>query len=250
MGLVSKQPEEDEEDGPEILITGFGDLDDGDDEEVLFELDDWSEAARSALDARLHLLEAPHAWEETTLVVAPADAGWVERIIEQVEEERAVALDPDTEQIGYDLAEWDQDARQRLLHSLDDEAIAYALDGEELLVHEIDEQRVDELVDAILEPDAPPAAGGEARTEVMGELFVAADRLVHDPADGAGRRAVADGAQEAATHAPPYGMDKGWWSGVGTRCAELARLLESPTADEDRIVEQATALRDVLRPYV
>ena len=250
MGLVSKQPEEDDEQGPEFLITGFGDLEGGGRDEVELDLSDWGDAARHALDERLHLLQAPHAWNGSWLVVAEDDVAWVERIIEQVEDERSVQLDPDVDQVAYDLTGWEEATRERLLDGLQDEAIAYGMDGDELVVHEIDEQRVDELVDAILQPDAPPPAGGEARTEVMGELFVAMDRLVHDADDAAGRKAVVEGAQEASTHAPPYGMDKVWWQGVGERCAELADLLQSPSRDDDRVVEQATVLRDLLRPYV
>ena len=250
MGLLSKQPEEDDERGPEVKITGFGDLDEPDRDQVELDFEDWSEPARAALDERLHLLEAPHHWEGATLVVAEADAPWIERIVEQVEDERAVELDPDVEQIGYDLSEWDVDNRDRLVHALEDEAIAYGFDDDELIVHEIDEQRVDELIDEIVAPGEPPAAGGEARTEVMGELFVAADRLVHDPRDGEGRQAIRAGAEEAATHAPPYGMDKAWWQGVGERCTALAALFDGPAADDDHTVEAATALREVLRPYV
>jgi hypothetical protein len=251
MGLVSKEPEDEgEEEAREVLITGFGQLDDAGVDEIELDLADWSEPARAALDERLHLLEAPHEWNGTWLVVPEDSADWVERIIDQVEEERSVELDPEVEQIAYDLAGWDDGNRALLLHALEDEAIAFALEDDELIVHEIDEQRVDELVDAIVEPDAPPSGGGEARTEVMGELFVAADRLVHDPRDTAGQRAVRDGAQEATTHAPPYGMDKGWWESLGAQCAALVALFDAPSTDEDPIVEAATALRDVLRPYV
>ena len=92
-------------------------------------------------------------------------------------------------------------------------------------MQEIDEVRVDEAIDAILEPDAAPVPGGEARTEVMGELFVAADRLIHDPSDPEGRQAIEAGADEAATHAPPYGMDRAWWTGLGDQLRAFSSLL-------------------------
>jgi hypothetical protein len=251
MGLLSKQPEDDDEqEDREVRITGFGGLEDTGQDEVELDLADWSEPARAALDERLHLLEAPHRWNGQWLAVPEDAADWIERIIDQVEDERSVELDPDADQIGYDLAEWDEGNRSLLLHSLADEAIAYGLEDDELIVHEIDEQRVDELIDAIVAPDAAPSEGGEARTEVMGELFVAADRLVHDPRDPDGQRTVREGAQEAATHAPPYGMDKQWWTDLGARCAALVALFEAPSTDEEPIVEAAAELRDALRPYV
>lgn len=253
MGLVSKEPEDDEEQENEerhVLITGFGALDGAAPDEVRIDLGSWSEAARAALDERLHLLEAPHGWDATTLVVDATNESWMHRVMEQVQEGRTVALDEDSDQIAYDLTEWDDQNRTLLLNGLQDQGIAHEIDGDDLVVQEIDEQRVDELVDAILEPDAPPAPGGEARAELMGELFVAADELTHDPRDTSAAGVVHTGAVEVAEHAPPYGVEKPWWHGIGTRCESLARLLESPSLDEDVVVEQATALRDALRPYV
>ena len=57
-------------------------------------------------------LGAPHTWEGTTLVVAEEDEAWVERIMDQVDEELATAPDEaeDEEQVAYDLSEWDDDA--------------------------------------------------------------------------------------------------------------------------------------------
>jgi hypothetical protein len=253
MGLVSKQPEDDEEqenDERHVLITGFGALDGAGPEEARFDLTSWSDPARAALDERLHLLEAPHGWDDATLVVEATNASWMERVIEQVQEERTVALDADADQIAYDLAEWDDQNRSLLLNGLQDQGIAHQIEDDELVVQETDEARVDELIDAILEPDASAAPGGEARAELMGELFVAADELTHDPRDASAAGAIRTGTAEVTEHAPPYGVETPWWHGIGTRCESLVRLLDSPSVDDDVVVEQATALRDALRPYV
>jgi hypothetical protein len=263
MGLVSKQGQEDD-DGElgEIRITGFGALDDEEPDAVLIDLATWGPSARAALDERFHLLEAPHAWDGSTLVVPEPSLAWIQRVIEQVEDERTMALDEDDEQIAYDLAGWDDQHRAALEARLRDDLIPFDIADDELVVLEIDEVRVDEAIDAILEPDGPAAdpfaapggsTGGEARTEIMGELFVAADRLVHDPDDGEGRRTIAEGAAEALTHAPPYGMDRTWWKELGDRLDAFVRLLDGgvPAEFQDNAVTQAaTALRDDLRPYV
>jgi hypothetical protein len=247
MGVVQERSEDDE---PEVRITGFGGLDVGDKEDLVFELADLSEATRQALRERLELLAVPHHWEGLSLVVSPDDEAWVSRIIEQVEDEAAVSLDPDADQIGYDLAEWDDQNREMLLAALEDETIAYGIDGDELIVHEIDEARVDELVDAIVAPDAPPSGAGEAPVELMGELFVAADRLVHDPEDDEGRLLLIAGAERALASGPPYGMDKAWWEATATQSDALVELLAAERPDFDAAIEAATALRDRLRPYV
>jgi hypothetical protein len=181
-------------------------------------------------------------------------AAWIQRIIEQVSDERAIELDADDDQIGYDLTGWD-DANVGLLRDrLEEQEIPYALDDDgELVVLEIDEARVDEVIDAILEPDAPPAAGGEARSELLGDLFVAADRLTHDPSDPEGRAGITSGAAETADHAPPYGIEKAWWRDLGDRLDAFARLIGGgvPVEEEDRAIgDAATELRDHLRSYV
>ena len=126
------------------------------------------------------------------------------------------------------------------------------MDGDELFVHEIDEARVDEMIDAIVRPEADADAGRRPGwcPEVMGDLFVAADRLVHDPADHEGTLVLIAAIRQAAASAVPYGMDKVWWDGVLGQADALVGLLDSPSPDEDAVVETATELRDGLRPYV
>jgi hypothetical protein len=250
MGLVSKQPD-DEESLEHVTITGFGPLDDEHPDEVRIDLTSWSESARGALDERMHLLQAPHGWDDATLVIEDRNEAWIRRIIEQVGDDRAIALEGDQEQIAYDLSGWDELSRAELRNRLQDDMIPYGIDGDELVVQEIDELRVDEAIDSVLEPDAAPATGGEARTEVMGELFVAADRLIHDPSDPEGRRAIEAGAEEAGSHAPPYGMDRAWWKGLGDQLRAFSSLLAVSAHDTDQaVVAAATALRDELRHYV
>lgn len=251
MGLLSERSEDDEERG-DISIAGLESLDGGPDE-IVYELDDWSDRDRAVLRERLETLGVPHTWEGLTLVVAATDDAWVERIMDQVEDDLSVSLDPDLPQIAYDLSGWDVDNRERLFSVLGDEAVPFGVDADELFVHEIDEARVDEVIDAIVSPptegeDPPPAT--ETAPQVMGDLFVAADRLVHDPADHEGTLSLIDAIRAAGAGAPPYGMDKVWWEGVLGNADELVVLLDSPSPDEEAIIERATTLRDGLRPYV
>lgn len=252
MGLVSKRDEGDEERG-DISIAGLDGLDDGP-EDTVYELDEWTDRARDVLRERMETLGVPHRWEDrTTLVIAATDEAWVERVMDQVEDDLSLALDPDLPQVAYDLTEWDTDNRERLFDQLEEEAVPYGIDGEELFVHEIDEQRVDELIETIVRPDAA-AEDGEAHPgadeEVMGELFVAADRLVHDPSDHEGSSSLTAAISHAGAAPVPYGMDKVWWDGVVGRAGELATRLEGMDPDEDATIAAATELRDSLRPYV
>src|SRR5688572_20665721 len=137
MGVWTPRGNEDDE--PEgVQLSGLEHLEGptGDDgEEITFELDEWSEADRALLADRLTTLGAPHSWEGTTLVVADEDEAWVERIMDQVDEELATADaagdDDDDESVAYDLAEWDDDSCVALLEALSADTIPYALDGNE-----------------------------------------------------------------------------------------------------------------------
>jgi hypothetical protein len=251
MGLVSKRPEDEQEDqdGSEIRITGFGDLDTDGPTPIGLDLATWGETGRTALDERLHLLEAPHAWNGEVLIIDEADAAWIARIVEQVEDERSLALDPEADQIAYDLTGWDEQNLSLLVHGLQDQAVPFGMEAEELIIHEADEQKVDDLVDTILEPDGADVALDDARAEMMGELFVIADRLVHDPLEKDARHDLTAMAAEAVASAPPYGVEKAWWKGIGEQCTGLATMFLGPT-EEDTVVEAATALRDALRPNV
>ena len=82
------------------------------------------------------------------------------------------------------------------------------------------------------------------------DLFVAADRLVHDPIDHEGTLSLVDALRLAYAMGSPYGMDKVWWDGVVGHADRLVILLDTPSPDEDAVIAEATALRDALRPYV
>lgn len=249
MGLLSERSEDDEERG-EISIAGLDGLDGGKPDETVYELDEWSDRDRSVLRDRLEGLAVPHKWEGESLVVAAADEAWVERIMDQVEDDLSVSLDPDVEQVAYDLSAWSADDREQLFSVLDDEAVPYGIDGEELFVHAIDEERVDEVVAAIVQPGEEHVDGPAATADVMGDLFVAADRLVHDPTDHEGTLALIDAIRVAGAAPPPYGMDKVWWDSVIGHADQLIVLLDTPTPDDESITTEATVLRDALRPYV
>jgi len=250
MGLLTPQGEDDEEQG-DVSIAGLDDLDGRDDDEITFELDEWSDGDRRMLQDRLDTLGAPHQWEGTTLVIAAVDEAWVERIMDQVDEDLATAQeDADDEQVAYDLTDWDDDSCLRLLDALAADTIPYGLDGDELMVAASDEKRVDEIVAAITTPGATLTVGGPASFEAMSELFVAADQLVHDPDDKDGTASLVRGARAAAGASAPYGLEPAWWDGVVARAGALADLVESHLADGDQVVDLATSLRDELRPYI
>jgi len=255
MGVWTPRGDEDDEPG-ELQLSGMERLDGpaGDDgDEITFELDEWGAEDRALLAERLVTLGVPHSWEDTTLVIAVTDEAWVERIMDQVDEELSATpedQDEEDEQVVYDLSEWDDESCVRLLDALSADTIPYGLDGDEMTIGAVDEKRVDEIVAALTTPGAVLTVGGPASFEAMSELFVAADELSNDPDDKGATRAIVAGARAAAGASAPFGTDPGWWDGVVARAGALADLVETPNADSDHIVELASAVRSELRPYI
>lgn len=241
-------------DAPPLTPEEVGD-EDGD--QLAYELDDVDAAERYAIDRELAEHGIVHAWDGTTLVVAPWDEAEVDHVLHGEHDHDDDELDDDADQLVYDIADWDAARRAELAAQLEGFGIAHAFDEHgDLVVLAADEERVDELVEGIEFPDQldpqPDAAGALDAVELVGALFVAADRLKNDPTDSEGTIAAADASRTIAAMAPPFGFDAPVWEHLVGRANELRRLLEteSETVDDDAVAAAAAELRDALRPFV
>jgi hypothetical protein len=232
------------------------------DGDVVYDLDDWSDMERQAVTDRLREAGIPHAWDGTELHVAAEDEAPVENILDLVEgesagdeedaEDEAEALDASRDQVAYDLAEWDDDLLTTLVRELRSAGVAYAWDGDELYVYADDEQAADELLDRVAHPhELPPEPDDESGgAELLGEIFVAADRLQHDGGDHEGTVTMLDMSHAIEGAAPPYGLGEPEWKHVCERVASLGALLRADKLDEDAVMDAARDLRTALRPFV
>lgn len=168
-----------------------------------------------------------------------------------------VLLDSD-DALVYEMDGWEPGERDALDVLLKDEGIARRWEGDDLLVPEDAEDRVDSLMDRVEFPDALEAVAGdeeddvddEAVYAVMSDLFVAADRLASEQAvdvELAGGFVVA--AATAGASPPPYGVEPAAWKDVQQRAEGLVAGIEAE-AEDDVIVGEAAALREVLRRFV
>ena len=170
--------------------------------------------------------------------------------------ECGVLLDTDGALV-YEMDGWEQGERDALSSLLSDEDIPHRWDGDDLLVPEETEARVDGLLDRVEFPDALEAVGAEgdevddeAVYAVMSDLFVAADRLAGERVvdiEMAGELATASAA--ASNAPPPYGVEPGTWKQVQQMAEGVLAALEAE-ADDDVVNREAVALRDLLRRYV
>ena len=181
-------------------------------EVVIYELGEWTEEQRGALEMRLTAEGIEHQWEAPT--GADVQAGY----------------DPGQDSpVDTDLVvgEHDEDAVDRLLDEIEFPDALEASDG------------------AVEGDDTDD----EANYAVMSNLYVAADRLKDDPADLAVAGDFFDAADGARAISPPFGVDPDVWRKVQELSTSIAQALEQE-ADDDTVRTQAQELRDLLFEFV
>lgn len=243
--------------GPAGASTGTGP------DQLEYDLGLWSVEQREMLDRLLTgsvgseraTIPVAYVWQGTTLVIPSGSAPLVDGLLAQVEADVDLALDPDADKVAYDCAGLPDDQLESLLEALAREAIPFALsDDEELFVLEDDEARVDAIFDVVVDPDALDAEddGGEGLVapEVLGEIFVAADRLQKDARDPEGVIGLMDGLETIHEVQLPYGFAPEVWSSIIDEIAGVSALIHDDDSTDDVIEEAATALRRRLRGYV
>jgi hypothetical protein len=163
---------------------------------------------------------------------------------------RGDGLGESEEEVAYGLDDFDDDQLDALFDALDDADLPYLWDGEELFVRASDEQAVDEILERVAHPHELAAEDGDGGGWLLGELFVVADRLQHDPEEHesvATLLQLADAAEEAE---PPYGLAPAEWEHLQGKVTALATVLEQDHPDPDEAIAAARDLRNTVRPYV
>lgn len=184
---------------------------------------------------------------------------------------------PDDEEGGqvivYELDDWSPDQRGALELRLQADSIEHQWEtpsgadveasyepgqpwavASDLVVGEQDEETVDTILDEIESPDALEAVAADAVDDeaiyaVMGQLYVAADRLKDDPDDLALAGEFFDAADAARSMDPPFGIDPEVWRRVQELAGEVSSSIEAEE-DDEVVAAHAQRLRDVLFTYV
>jgi hypothetical protein len=164
----------------------------------------------------------------------------------------AVLLAEGGEEVGYDLADWDDTQRAELAASLARDGIAHRWEDAEMVVAEADADHVEGLVDAIDNPDvlAEEDDDGDLAADVLSALYVSSDVLQSDPTSPAAVIDLLD-AIEQAPELPPYGIEGSVWGLILDRANAVAELLAPDVdAEDEAIAAAAHALRELVRPLV
>ena len=161
----------------------------------------------------------------------------------------------DEDEVDYDLGEWMVAERSAATAALSEVDIPYRWEQDlVLVVPAVAEEEVDLLLDEMeeveeLEEDEGVVDGGAMAQEAMGDLFVAADRLQHDPLDDKMAADLLMAAGTVSVSGPPYGIERPVWRRIQELASTLATDLEE-VADEETVAADARALREYLRDLV
>ena len=137
----------------------------------------------------------------------------VDDLIDYIEERIALDLSPDAEPVIYEVGDWPQGLEERFLELLIENRIPHNRGYREVTVGVDDEERVDDLVEEVTsawedeQPTDEELDGPDAQ-EVLSELFVSSDRLMHDASDRAATVRFDDAAESALAMGLPFGFDQ------------------------------------------
>jgi len=155
---------------------------------------------------------------------------------------------PDDDLVVYELGEWTLDQRSTLGEALANRAIPHGWEGIDLVVHVDFEPQVDQICDAIERGENVVDDDDSEPKEVMGDLFEAADRLLHDSHDAGAGSSLLVLAEQLNPEAPPFGVDPAVWEQVIDATDDVADGLVND--DIEAVTNAAGTLRGLLRPLV
>jgi hypothetical protein len=225
---------------------------------VVYELNEWSRESREMVQQLLEAEDVAYVWESTNLVVPAPFEERADEVIDQVEVTAAPPLDPDAEKVLYDLGEWTDEEVARLVDALVDAEIGYEFDVDaNLVVVADDEPRVDDLFDTLDaagdaedEDDDDDAIERRPASDVLSDLFVAADRLSHHARDHEGVLGFVKAAGDLDNLRLPFGFEPEVWTRIVEDTDRLRDAIEGDEVGDDEIEEQAAEYRTLLRRYV
>ncbi len=234
------------------------DVGEPDEDQIAYELHEWSGQARQHLDQLLTGADLLHAWQGATLFVRASDEEAVDDLVDEVETTMLPTLDPDQEKVEYELDEWTEDKKDRLSDHLNQASIAHEFDvAGNLVVHAADEDDVDEIVERVRttessddEPDGTEILEGVELHGLLSSLFLSASDLARNAVDhDAVLRLHADG-ERLLDIRTPFGFDSLDWKALRARVGDAIEVLTDDEIGDDDVIEAAAALRDQLRPVV
>ncbi len=173
-----------------------------------------------------------------------------------------LAADDAIEEVFYELDDWPVATRVQLTSTLAERGIPSRWEpGLTLAVRALDDEAAEAALDELEESggedddedgdgdDSENGPDGAVAQAAMADLFVAADRLMHEPGDEVVAAELGVAADIVAESAAPFGIETQLWTKVRDLSAVVCGHLDDDAASEV-VAADARTLREVLRPYV
>ena len=170
-----------------------------------------------------------------------------------MEDDGATAAPEDgPDEVAFEVPELTDAELDDLAMRLGEAQITAGWDEDDLLVvSAVDADRTEEILEAVLNPDALPIAddGDDRAIDAISTWFVVADTLAKDPTRIAPVADLVAAWEQTEGVATPFGFDEKYWAQVRALVAHLRQLVGNE-ASADEIREHAALLRNALRPVV
>ena len=244
VGLVDEAPLSPEEVGS------------SDEEQLAYELHDWSFESRRMLDQLLTGAGLAHSWQGATMIVRVADEDAIDDLVEEVEHATLPTLDPDGEHTVYEMNEWTSEQQSRLSKMLGMAGLPHEFDRNgDLVVNAEDEGPVDAVLDRLEDAIASGEPDGEdvihldddlQVNDLLSSAFDSADRIKGNTHDHEAILEFLEAEVVIGRLAMPYGFERDHWDRVLSKLAALRVSLEEDAPEDDEIVANARSVRDEL----
>ncbi len=264
--------------------TAVEDVAGADEDKLAYEFHEWSVESRVMMESLLVSAGVVHAWQGTTLMVREEDEDAVDAVVDEVEAATLPTLDPEADLVLFETSDWTGEHQSIVISRLVSDEIPHAFDPDgDLVVEQADQERVSGLIEGVqsgaVQADDGADAGaallglggvggegdgeeepvyefGEVRLqgleaqELMGEIFVAANRLSKNPRHPKSVEAAIDRADEIKAAALPFGFERPVWASIVEGSVALKETILDDDAEEEDLMESARELCQTLRPYV
>ena len=216
---------------PPTPVTKVGEAEE---EQLVYDLHEWSWEARSLMASFMYAEELIHGWQGASLVVREADEERVDALVARVNEAGMPSLDPNEPQMEYEIEDLTDEQTTALTSLLTQSGIPYEYDIDgNLVFHEKDEQRVEEVVDQWVEAEAEAGSEnefGESSPSVhvpvlLGTLYDMSGRLIQNIGDVRATDELLAAVERLHDLDLPFGFTREDWRKVRGASAELSELL-------------------------
>lgn len=219
-------------------------------ERVVYEVSSWPLNLQAAAAQAMAESGVPHEWVGADLAILEEHESRVDAILDEVEKGAGLKSEAGVGEMAYDLSDWNDDRRAAVQQRLLTASLPYRWEGEDgtvLVVRADDEEDVDDHLDSVEFSDD---ATNDMSPEVMGDLFVAADQLRKDPNDGNAMDSLAGHLETMVPGHPPFGVESLVWKKIVESATSLSDIICDESASSESVKAKASALRDLMHPYV